>query len=262
MKRASTWLVSLVIAASTLGVSVQSAAAYNAHVWSNSDAFTATCLGFLDTYPKQHYKLTVAQFAKLGFSPVSGALGPAFTRAAFLNSVFFDYAVYVHSHGDNYRAASGSPRIDSGFLQDPGSGKCNSYSRDVVRSSAIASATGGTIYNIVIMSTCMLGSSKSTMPGAFQIAKTKTATDFEFYLGYVYHTWDSASLRFEKAFWSYMNGGPPHSRWLSEAFAYATSIGGYEAVSRSEPFQANWWGNPTYDGTPLQPTLRCPTCDF
>jgi hypothetical protein len=262
MRRASTWLVSVVIAASTLGGSVQTAAAYPAHVWSNSDAFTATCMGFLDTYPKQHYNLTVAHLGKLGFSPVSGALGPGFTRAAFLNNVFFDYAVYVHSHGDNYWAASGAPKIDSGFLQDPGTGKCNSYSRDMVRSSAIKSKTAGTFYNIVIMSTCMLGSSKSTMPDAFQIAKTKTGTDFEFYLGYVYHTWDSSSLRFEKAFWSYINGGTPHSRSLSEAFAYASSIGGYEAVSSSEPFQANWWGNPNYDGTPLDPTTRCPACDL
>jgi len=260
MKRASTLLVSIVIAASTLGASVQAAAAYNAHVWSNSDAFAATCLGFTDTYPKQHYSLTVSQFAKLGFSPVSGALGAGFTRSAFLGNVFYDYAVYVHSHGDNYWAASGAPNVDSAFLQDPGTGKCNT-SKDMVRSSAIKTATAGTIYNIVIMSTCMLGSSSSTMPNAFQIAKTKTSAEFKFYLGYVKHTWDSSSLRFEKAFWGYMNGGAPHTRWLSEAFTYAASIGGYEAVG-TEAFQANWWGNPQYDGTPLQPTLRCPTCNF
>jgi hypothetical protein len=259
MKRASTLLVSVVIAASTLGASVQTAAAYTAHVWSNSDAFTATCLGFLDTYPKQHYTLNVAQLVKLGFSPVQGALGPGFTRTAFLSEVFYDYAVYVHSHGDNYWAASGAPNIDSAVLQDPGTGKCNT-SKDMIRSSAIKTATAGTVYNVVIMSTCMLGSNSSTMPNAFQIAKTKKATELEFYLGYVYHTWDSSSLRFEKAFWSYMNGGALHSRWLSEAFAYASSIGGYEAVSTSEPFQANWWGNPGYDGTPLQPIVGCLTC--
>jgi hypothetical protein len=260
MRRASTLLVSLAIAASTIGVSIQSAAAYDAHVWSNSDAFTATCLGFLDTYPKQHYALAVSQYAKLGFSPVAGALGPGFTRSAFLSTVFYDYAVYVHSHGDNYWASSGAPNVDSGFLQDPGSGKCNSNTRDMVRSSAIRAATAGTTYNVVIMSTCMLGSKSSTMPGAFQIAKVKTATDREFYLGYVYHVWDSASLRFEKAFWGYMNGGAIHTRWLADAYTYASSIGGYEAVSSSEPFQANWWGNPKFDGSPYLPTAGCPTC--
>ena len=140
MKRASSLLVSIVIAASTLGASVQAAAAYNAHVWSNSDAFAATCLGFTDTYPKQHYSLTVSQFSKLGYSPVSGALGAGFTRSAFLGNVFYDYAVYVHSHGDNYLAVSGAPNVDSAFLQDPGSGKCNT-SKDMVRSSAIKTAT-------------------------------------------------------------------------------------------------------------------------
>lgn len=255
MKRASTLLVSVVIAASALGASVQMAAAYNAHVWSNSDAFKATCLGFNDTYPLQHFNLSVAQLGKLGFGPVAGALGPGFTRTAFLNNVLNDYAVYVHSHGDNYWAASGAPNIDSGILQDPGTGKCNS-SKDMIRSSSIRAATQGSFYNVVIMSTCMLGSNSSTMPAAFQIAKTKQATDYEFYLGYVYHTWDSSSLRFEKAFWSYMNGGTPHSRSLAQAFAYAASIGGYAAVSTREPFQANWWGNPNYDGTPLRPVWR------
>ena len=262
MKRASTWLVSVVVAASTLGASVNTAAAYNAHVWSNSDAFSATCMGFTDTYPQQHYTLAQAQIAKLGFSPVAGSLGPGFTRTAFMNSVLMDYAVYVHSHGDNYWAASGAPNVDSGFLQDPGVGKCNDYRKDMVRSSAIKVATAGSVYNLVVMSTCMLGSNSSTMPNAFQIAKTKTSADLEFYLGYVHHTYDSSSLRFEKAFWSYLNGGTPHSRALADAYTYASGIGGYQAVSTSEPFQANWWGNRFYTGYPFQPNPGCATCDF
>ena len=260
MKRAFMWLVSMAVAASTIAAPGQAAATYNVHVWSNSDAFKVACLGVNDTYPLQLYNLSVAQLAKLGFGPAMGALGPGFTRAAVMGNVVSDWALYVHSHGDNYWAASGAPNVDSAFLQDPGTGKCNT-SKDMVRSSAIKTATAGTIYNIVIMSTCMLGSSSSTMPNAFQIAKTKTSAEFKFYLGYVKHTWDSSSLRFEKAFWGYMNGGAPHTRWLSEAFTYAASIGGYEAVG-TEAFQANWWGNPQYDGTPLQPTLRCPTCNF
>ena len=249
MKRASTLLVSIVIAASTLGASVQAAAAYNAHVWSNSDAFAATCLGFTDTYPKQHYSLTVSQFSKLGYSPVSGALGAGFTRSAFLGNVFYDYAVYVHSHGDNYWAASGAPNVDSAFLQDPGTGKCNT-SKDMVRSSAIKTATAGTIYNIVIMSTCMLGANSSTMPDAFQIEKTKSSTQKEFYLGYVNSTYDSAAFRFEQAFWSYLNANILHVRSAYSAFTYAMSIGGYAYPDSADPFQANWWGNPNFNGVP------------
>jgi hypothetical protein len=253
MKRASTLLVSLLLAASTLSAPLPAAAAA-AHVWSNSDAFKMLCLGVNDTYPQQEYNLTVPQLTRLGFSPVGGALGPGFTRTAFLANVLNDYAVFVHSHGDNYWAASGAPNIDSAFLQDPGTGKCNGAA-DKVRSSSIKATTQGSFYNIVIMSTCMLGSSSSTMPGAFQIEKTKSASDYEFYLSYVNHTWDSASFRFEKAFWSYMDGGALHARTLAQAFTYAASIGGYEPVD-DEVFQANWWGNPYYDGTPQRPEWR------
>ncbi len=197
MKRAFMCLVSMAVAASTIAAPGQAAATYDAHVWSNSDAFKVGCLGVNDTYPQQLYSLTVTQLGKLGFAPVAGALGPGFTRAAVLGDVLNDWAVYVHSHGDNYWAASGAPNIDSGFLQDPGAGKCNS-SKDIIRASSIKAATQGSFYNIVIMSTCMLGSNSSTMPAAFQIEKTKQATDYEFYLGYVYHTWDSSSLAFRE----------------------------------------------------------------
>jgi hypothetical protein len=249
MKRASTWLVSVLIAASAMGAPAPAVAARTAHVWSNSDAFSVKCLGVNDTYPKQLFTLNVAQIAKVGFSPVGGALGAAFSRSAVLNSVLLDYAVYVHSHGDNYWASGGAPNIDSAFLQDPGTSRCNDSSLDKVKSSSIKAATYGTTYNLVIMSTCYLGNSVSTMPAAFQIAKVKNATDSEFYLGYVHSTWDSSSLRFEKAFWSYMNGSVANSRTFAQAYAYAVSIGGYEAVDASNPFQANWWGNPSYTGT-------------
>jgi hypothetical protein len=252
MKRAPALLVSLVVAVATLGATAQPAAAMAAHVWSNSDAFSVKCLGVTDTYPSRLYSLSVYQFNKLGYNPLNGALGAGFTRTAFLNNVLVDWGVYVHSHGDNYWASGGAPNIDSAFLQDPGSGNCNSAS-DKVRSSSIRTATRGSSYNVVIMSTCYLGSNSSTMPAAFQIAKTKSATDYEFYLGYVYSVYDSSSLRFEQAFWSYMNGGPPHLRYMAEAFTYATSLGGYEAVDSSNPFQANWWGNPFYDGYPKLP---------
>jgi hypothetical protein len=258
MKRAPTALVSFVLMGTLLGAGAPPVAAYSAHVWSNSNAFASQCLGFTDNYPKLHYNLSVSQLAKLGYSPVQGALGAGFTRTVVLNTVFSDYAFYVHSHGDNYWASSGAPNIDSGFMQDPGAGQCND-SGDIVRASAIKARTQGTTYNIVIMSTCILGSSSSTMPGAFQIEKVRTSTDPEFFLGYQVHVWDSASYRFESAFWSYINGGLG-TRKLSAAYAYALSVGGYTPVSSSEPFKANWWGNPDYVGTPTQPALECPVC--
>jgi hypothetical protein len=250
MRRAQALLVSILVAASTLTASSQAVFAHTGDVWSNSDAFGAQCLGFTDTYPKQLYTLTTTQLPKLGYGPVTGALGSGFTRTAFLNEVFYDYAVYVHSHGDNYWAASGYPNVDSAFLQDPGAGGCNSSSRDMVRSSSIKSATAGTMYNLVIMSTCYLGSGISTMPNAFQIEKVKSSTDPEFYLGYVNSTYDSSSLRFEQAFWSYLNGAAGHTRTLYQAFTYAKSIGGYAIPDSADPFQPDWWGNPNYNGVP------------
>ena len=247
MKRAKVLLVSALLAVSSLGAMTTTATAYNADVWTNSDSFTTKCIGVSDTYPSQLNSLARTQLAALGYGPLGGAIGASFTRSAFLNKVLADWAVYVHSHGDNYYAASGRPAIDSAFLQDPGSGACSNNSRDMVRSSAIKAATAGTPYNLVVMSTCYLGSSSSTMPAAFDIAKVKTSTDREFYLGYVYSTYDSDMLRFERAFWSYLSGG---SRTALQAFTYASGIGGYSAPDAADPFRANWWGNPDFNGRP------------
>jgi hypothetical protein len=245
MKRAQVLLVSVLLAVTSLGALAPSVTAYDASAWTYSDSFTTRCLGFSDSYPGQLNSLARAQLAALGYSPIGGAIGPSFTRTAFLNGVLPDWGVYVHSHGDNYWAASGRPNIDSAFLQDPGSTACSSFSRDVVRSSAIKAVTWTSPYNLIVMSTCYLGSSSSTMPGAFSIEKVKNSTDNEFYLGYVYSTYDSAMLRFEKAFWSYLSGG---ARTVSQAFTYASGIGGYSSPDAADPFQANWWGNPNYNG--------------
>ena len=250
MRRAKALLVSVLLAVSALGATAQGALAYTGDVWSNSDSFSVHCLGFTDTWPSQLYSLNTAQMSALGYGPIHGALGPGFTRASFLGNVFYDWAVYAHTHGDNYWASSGAPNVDSAILQDPGTGNCSSFSRDAIRSSAIKSATYGTFYNLVIMSTCMLGSSSSTMPGAFQIEKTKSSTDRKFYIGYAKLTYDSSQYRFESAFWSYLNGAPNHQRTLYQAFNYAVSIGGYAVPDSANPFQPNWWGNPNYNGTP------------
>ena len=154
MRRAQTLLVSVLLAVSALGATAQATLAFKGEVWSNSDAFTSRCLGFTDTYPQQLYSLNVAQIAKLGYQPIGGAIGSGFTRTALLNGVFYDYAVYAHTHGDNYWSASGYPNVDSAILQDPGTSSCNNFARDAIRSSAIKSATYGSFYNLVIMSTC------------------------------------------------------------------------------------------------------------
>jgi lysozyme family protein len=62
-------------------------------------------------------------------------------------------------------------------------------------------------------------------------------------------TYDSSQLRFERAFWSYLNGAALHTRTAYQAFTYAMSIGGYSAPDSANPFQPNWWGNPNYNGT-------------
>jgi hypothetical protein len=247
MKRAGALLVSLIAAVSALGATASPIYAKQGDAWSNSDSFTSTCLGFTDTYPAQMYSLAKTQMGLLGYT-MYGAIGPGFTRSAFLTNVWMDYAVYVHSHGDNYWAVSGPPSVDSGFLQDPGSGKCSSTGTDIVRASSVKTATGGTPYNLVVMSTCYLGSTSSTMPGAFQIEKMKTNSQKEFFLGYAHSTFDSSAFRFEKAFFTYLNGGPNHERTAYQAFLYAVGIGGYTAPSSAEPFEPNWWGNPNYNG--------------
>jgi hypothetical protein len=250
MKRARALLVSMLFAVSALGAGPSSVSALSGSAWSNSDAFLSNCIGFYDSYPQLTYSQANAAFTKLGYRPLMGRIGPGFTRSAFLTEVFYDYAVYAHTHGDNYWAASGYPNVDSGILQDPGAGRCNSYSTDMIRSSAIKAATMGTLYNLVIMSSCYLGSSASTMPGAFQIARSKTSTRREFYLGYVYSTYDSSQYEFEGNFFYFLTGGTPHTRTAAQAFTYAVTIGGYEWVNSYNPFQANWWGNPNYDGRP------------
>jgi hypothetical protein len=250
MKRAGTWLVSILLAVSALGATAQGAFAYRGDVWSNSNGFSVSCLGFTDTYPASMYSMARSQMALLGYSPLLGGLGASFTKANLINTVLADYGLYVHTHGDNYWAASGYPNVDSAILQDPGSGRCNDSARDMIRSSSIKTATSGTPYSLVIMSTCKLGANSSTMPGAFQMAKTKAATNRTFYLGYVNTTYDSSAARFEYGFFSYLNGAPNHTRTVYQAFTYAQSIGGYSSPDSANPFQANWWGNPNYNGTP------------
>jgi hypothetical protein len=245
MKRAEMVLVPILFAVSTLGATAQATNASTADIWSNTDSFSSTCLGFTDTYPTLLYNQAVSAMGRLGYSPAVGWLGSKFTSSAFLGTVLRDYGVYAHTHADNYWAPY--PNVDSAILQDPGAGKCGSTS-DRIYSSSIKAATKNTLYNLVIMSTCKLGSSSSTMPGAFQIAKSKSSTRREFFLGYTYLTYDSSQYRFEQAFFNYLTGDLYGLRTASQAFTYAMSIGGYSSPDSADPFVPNWWGNPNYNG--------------
>jgi len=185
--------------------------AYTGDVWSNSDSFTARCLGFTDTYPQQLYSLTTGQMGAFGL--------PAHHRRARV----LIHQVRLPERGLlRLRRVRSQPRRQLlGFVR---SAECRLGDHAGPRSDEVLGLlegrhpvehhqvdTIGTPYNLVIMSTCNLGSSSSTMPNAFQIEMTKASTQREFYLGYAYLTYDSSELRFERAFWSYLNGAPTTS---------------------------------------------------
>src|SRR5450756_3130532 len=85
------------------------------------------------------------------------------------------------------------------------------------------------------MSTCYLGESGTTMPGAFAIAKTKAGWGAwagpSFYLGYLGEAWDSDEYAFETRFWSAI--GPGYG--VGQAFDIA-KLGSFNVG-----FGANWY---------------------
>jgi hypothetical protein len=251
MRRAAGVLVVAALVAAGSALQAAPVRAYQGHVWVNKDGFSYACLGVTDTYPQRMYDLARAEIAGLGFSPVYSVIGHGFTKQAFLDSVFSDFAVYVHSHGDVYNA------YGAAFLQDPPTG-CNSYTRDYVSSAQVLAKTKGFVFNLVIMSTCILGAKThyqtgkaNLMPEAFGIAKIQNSTDPEFYLGYVYHTWDSEAFEYEKLFFTYLDTHPGAT--AASAFTYAKGARKYLAVGSVEPFAPNWFGNPNYSLTPGVP---------
>ena len=114
MRRAIGLLVSVLFAVSALGATAQGTLAFRGDVWSNSDAFSSRCLGFTDTYPQLLYSLNTVQIAGLGYQPIGGALGASFTKTNLLGNVFYDYAVYAHTHasGLSYAREVGSSRAN------------------------------------------------------------------------------------------------------------------------------------------------------
>ena len=212
------------------------------------------CLGFTDTYPQQLY------------SPDRGA-----DRHARVQPVRRCARLRLHPDGvpeqvscTTTRSTStptatttgppvGRPNVDSAFLQDPGTGQCNTFSRTWSGPARSSRPPTGTVYNLVIMSTCYLGSGSSTMPGAFQIEKTKTidASASSTSATSTRPTTARASVREGVLELRQRRRRLTRGRSARHSPMPRASAGTRPSVP-ANPFQANWWGNPNYDGTPTR----------
>ena len=216
----------------------------SADVWVNLDGFKSPCTAQASIYPAKLYSQARSGLAGIGYSLDHSVIGRGFTRTAFLQAVAFPYAVYVHSHGDVYA----STKIQAAFLQDPQTCPVD-YRVDYVSWQQIKPVAVPP-YELVIMSTCYLGSyyqphkgTLNMMPDAFAIAKNQMATNGTFYLGYRYSTWDSEAYRFEGRFFNTLLANRGGSATYSWAWAYAMSYADYAEVSSGDPFEAAWFGD-------------------
>jgi hypothetical protein len=239
-KIACSVLMSVVLIAS-MGASAANAGTYSG-VWVNSDSFTSNCGA--SNYPSMLYSRASSIMSTLGFPGGQRVIGHGFTRAAFLYALAPEFAVYVHSHGDVYRSGG------SAFWQDPPSG-CGGSS-DYVTASQVAGSAAPP-YNLVIMSTCYLGSVTqphsglvNTMPEAFGIPKTHVSSGKKFYMGYVYETYDSAQYAFEGNLlsWEQQYGS---NTVLSMAHWYASTFS-YSYPNSGDPFLSAWYGDASANG--------------
>ena len=222
-------------------------AAYQASADSNTTAFSLNCIGFNDAYPARMLSAALGGYANLGYTTTAYS-GTAFSKTQVLSRTLNDWGFYVHSHGDNY-AYSGSTR-DFGFREDAGicSGARIIFARD------ISAVRRGRTSNLVIMSTCHLGESATTMPGAFAITKTKAGWGAwagpSFYLGYLGEAWDSDEYAFETRFWSAI--GPGYG--VGQAFDVAR-LGSFNVR-----FGANWYGSYVWTGRAGPLPSGCTSC--
>jgi hypothetical protein len=222
-------------------------AAYQASADANTTAFSLNCIGFNDAYPARMLSAALGGYANLGYVTTAYS-GTAFSKAQVLARTLNDWGFYVHSHGDNY-AYSGSTR-DFGFREDAGicSGARIVFARD------ISAVRRGRTSNLVIMSTCHLGESATTMPGAFAITKTKAGWGAwagpSFYLGYLGAAWDSDEYAFETRFWSAI--GPGYG--VGQAFDVAR-LGSFNVG-----FAANWYGSYVWTGRAGPLPSGCTSC--
>jgi hypothetical protein len=222
-------------------------AAYQATVDTNVSAFSFDCLKINDTYPSKMRTAAVAGFRNLGFTTTSYS-GAVFTRAHVLARTPADWGYYVHSHGDHYYYPGGGRY--AGFKEDAGlcSGAQTVFSKD------IATARAGQKSNLVIMSTCHLGESVTTMPGAFGIPMVKAGAGAwagpNFYFGYLGAAWDSDEYAFETLFWNALGPG----LGVGQAFDVA-KLGSFNAG-----FAANWYGSYEWTGRAGPLPTGCTRC--
>jgi hypothetical protein len=222
-------------------------AAYQATIDTNVSAFSFDCLKFNDTYPSKMQAAALAGFRNLGFTTTSYS-GAVFTRAHVLARTVADWGYWVHSHGDHYWNPDGKQY--AGFKEDAGlcAGARTVYSKE------IATARASQKTNLVIMSTCHLGESVTTMPGAFGIQKVKAATGAwagpNFYFGYLGSAWDSDEFTFETRFWNALGPG----LGVGEAFDEA-KLGVFNAG-----FAANWYGSYDWTGRAGPLPTGCTKC--
>jgi len=222
-------------------------AAYQATVDTNVSAFSFDCLKINDTYPSKMRAAAVAGFRNLGFTTTSYS-GAVFTRAHVLARTVADWGYYVHSHGDHYAHPDG--KRYAGFKEDAGlcSGAKTVYSKE------IATARAAQKSNLVIMSTCHLGESVTTMPGAFSIPKVKAGVGAwagpNFYFGYLGAAWDSDEFTFETRFWNALGPG----LGVGQAFDQA-KLGVFNAG-----FAANWYGSYEWTGRAGPLPTGCTKC--
>ena len=240
------WLRSLAVLLGTAALVVAAAgpvrAAYQATADANTTAFSLNCSGVNDTFPARMLSAALAGYQNLGYA-TSGYSGPAFTRSQVLSRTPNDWGFYVHSHGDNYSSGG------YGFRED--AGLCSGAR--TISAGDISAARGGRLSNLVILSTCHLGETATTMPGAFGIAKTRAWRGAwagpSFYLGYVGEAWDSDEYAFETRFWSAI--GPGYG--VGQAYDIAR-LGSF-----SVGFASNWYGSYVWTGR-AGPLPTCPNC--
>lgn len=222
-------------------------AAYQATAHSNVTAFSFNCIKINDTYPAKMLSAAVAGYRNLGFA-TTGYSGAVFTRAHVLARTPADWGYYVHSHGAHYRNPDGQRY--AGFKED--AGIC--AGAKTVFSTEIAAARAGRQSNLVIMSTCHLGETTNTMPGAFAIPMVKAGAGSwagpNFYLGYVGEAWDSDEYAFETRFWNALGPGYGVGKAFDVAKLGSFTIG----------FAANWYGSYAWTGRAGPLPSGCTQC--
>ncbi len=222
-------------------------AAYQATVDTNVSAFSLDCLKINDSYPSKLRAAALAGFRNLGFTTTSYS-GAVFTRAHVLARTVADWGYWVHSHGDHYFHPDGKQY--AGFKED--AGLCTGAK--TIYSTEIATARAKQKSNLVIMSTCHLGESVTTMPGAFGIPKLKAGVGAwagpNFYFGYLGSAWDSDEFMFETRFWNALGPG----LGVGQAFDQA-KLGVFNTG-----FAANWYGSYEWTGRAGPLPTGCTRC--